>query len=410
ELNGNVTLSFVVLPTKTNSLFIDKITEMWTVVDHDGIEYKIIYCKKQGVGNRLRVNVKAIPLFFDKFDSDRIYDEYNEHMTAHRCFSLIFEGTGFNFILVDSFQAIQWEGYGGGETRLKCFKDALSRYGAEFRLVGNTVYLEKQIGRDTNFMYRHKLNASNIVKEIDASALYTYAKGYGDYEDGEKSDGGGWQNAKLVREYTSPFAQILGIRHAPPIKDGRIKDPETMDKKLKELVDNSLKISVSADIHDLRKQGYPLAQPELGDRVFLIDERIGLNTEVRVIEMSVTKNWKGEVIDLKLTFGSPGLLRRYQSNLRTATSQSNDLMEGRSKLPVSVLDEAVQIATRALQRAQTELIFENGIIARDKSDPNRLVLFNSEGIGISDDGGATFREAITADGFVLTAGAVGRLA
>src|SRR5690554_3961153 len=112
ELNGNVTLSFVVLPTTTNNLCINKITEMWTVVDHDGIEYKIIYCKKQGVGNRLRVNVKAIPLFFDKFDSDRIYEEYNEHMTAHRCFSLIFEGTGFNFILVDSFQAIQWEGFG----------------------------------------------------------------------------------------------------------------------------------------------------------------------------------------------------------------------------------------------------------------------------------------------------------
>src|SRR5690606_21443989 len=173
ELNGNVTLSFAILPTKTNSLFIDKITEMWEVVDEKDVTYKIIYCKKQGTGNRLRANIKAIPLFFDKFDSDRIYEEYNEHMTAHRCFSIIFAGTGFNFVLIDSFPAIQWEGFGGGDTRLKCFKDALNRYGAEFRFVGNTVYLEKQIGRDTNFMYRHKLNASNIVKEIDASALYT---------------------------------------------------------------------------------------------------------------------------------------------------------------------------------------------------------------------------------------------
>src|SRR5699024_1655434 len=41
--------------------------------------------------------------------------------------------------------------------------------------------------------------------------------------------------------------------------------------------------------------------------------------------------------------------------------------------------------------------------------PNRLVLLNSKGIGISKDGGNTFTEAITADGFVLTAGAIGRL-
>ena len=96
-----------------------------------------------------------------------------------------------------------------------------------------------------------------------------------------------------------------------------------MDKKLKELVDNSLKISVSADIHDLRKQGYPLPAG-VGRSGVLIDERIGLNTEVRVIEMSVTKNWKGEVIDLT-PFGAPGLLRRYQSNVRPHAI--NDLME-----------------------------------------------------------------------------------
>src|SRR5699024_2797046 len=75
----------------------------------------------------------------------------------------------------------------------------------------------------------------------------------------------------------------------------------------------------------------------------------------------------------------------------------------------SVLDEAVRIATESLQSAQTELEFNNGIIAREKGDPNRLVLLNSKGIGISKDGGNTFTEAITADGFVLTAGSIGRL-
>ncbi|MDR9792672.1 phage tail protein [Aeribacillus pallidus] len=406
ELNGNQSFSVMFVANKVNDIFIDNIDRMWEVVDHDGVTHKIIYVKKQGKGNRLTVEVKAIPLFFDKFDTMRIYTEYNEHMTAREFFSLVFADTGFDFVLVDSFEAVEWEGLGGGETRLSMFKKGLERYKCEFRIVGNTVYLESQIGRDTGFMYRHRLNASNIVQENDASEFYTYAKGYGDY-----SDEDGWQWANLIREYTSPLAQIpgIGIREAPPIMDGRITQVETMDEQLKTLVDESLKISVSADIHDLRRQGYALAQPELGDRVFLIDERIGLDTEVRVVQISITKDWKGNVIDLKLTFGTPSITKRYQSNIQTAVERVNEIMEGRTKIPFSVLDNAVIKATKELQGVMSELKVppNGGLMAVDKNDPNKIVVFNAAGIGISDDGGQTFRTAMTGSGIVadvITAG------
>lgn len=314
ELNGNRSLSCVIYATKVNKIFIKNISEMWVIVDHDDVEHKIVYCKKKGKGNSLEVDIKAIPLFFDTLDNDRIYEEYNEHMTAQVAFDRIFEGIGFSFVIVDHFDAVQWEGYGAGESKFETFKRAIDRYKAEFRIVGNTVYLENRIGIDTDFMYRHRLNASNIVQELDASELWTYAKGYGDYPDDEDS---GWKQANLVREYTSPLVQVIGMRHAPPIKDGRIKDVATMDAQLKKLVDGSLKISVSANIHILRKQGFD-GVPDLGDRVFLIDERIGLNVEVRVIDVELTRNWKGEIIDLKLTFGSEGLSKRHQTQMRSA--------------------------------------------------------------------------------------------
>lgn len=399
ELNGNQSASCTIYPTKVNALFIEKISEMWTLIDYDGIEHKVIYVKKQGEGSRLSVEVTAIPLFFDTLDTMRIYEEYNEHMTAQLAFTRIFSGTGFNFVLVDSFDAVQWEGFGGGESRLETFKRALERYRAEFRIMGNTVYLEKQIGRDTQFQYRYRLNASNIVKEIDGNSLWTYAKGYGDYEDG---DDGGWETAKLVREYMSPLANIIGIRHAPPIKDGRVTDQSTMDAALKELVDESLKISVSADIHDLRRQGYSLAQPELGDRVFIIDERIGLDDEVRVVHMNISRNWRGEVIDLQITFGSDGLTKRHQSNLQTAVREITEIMAGRRTLPMSAYDVAVINATEALKRITSELTTppNGGLLAIDKDNPNNVVLFNAAGIGVSVDGGASFKNSITGAGVV----------
>ena len=405
EVNGNQILSATIEFNDVNKAFIRNIAELWRIVDHNDVEHVIKYCRRRGVGDKMAVDVKGVPVFFDKLDNDRIYDRIDKHMTANEAFTRIFEDTGFTFVLVDSFAAVDWEGFGDGETKLESFKRALERYKCEFEITGNTVYLRRQIGRDTNIMYRHKLNASNIVQEIDANELWTFARGYGDYGDGE--GGEDWRDAKLIREYTSPLASILGIRHAPPIKNGNIKDPAFMDAQLKTLVDESLKISVSATIHDLRKQGYPYAQSQLGDRVFLIDERIGLNEEVRVVAQSITRDWKGDVVDAKITFGNVGVAKRYQSNLQTAVKNITGIIEGRGQLPYNALPNAIKAATEALLSAKTELKFEKGIIAIDPSNPNNLVIFNSAGIGVSRDGGQTFENAITYLGVntnLLTAG------
>lgn len=405
ELNGNQSLTATILPTKVNKLFINKIDKLWTITDHDDVAHKIVYFKKQGTGDTVTVNIKAIPLFFDDFNGARIYEEYNEHMTAQVAFTRIFADTDFTFVLVDSFSAVNWEGFGGGETKLETFKRALNRYKAEFRIVGNVIYLHKQIGRDTQFMYRYKLNASNIQQENDATALWTYARGYGDYGDGE--GGQDWQDAKLTREYTSPLAEILGKRDAPPIKNGNITTTTQMDSQLKELVDTSLKISVSATIHDLRKQGYALAQPEIGDRVFLIDERIDLNDEVRIVDISVKKDWQGNVLDLNLIFGSESITKRHQSNISTAIKNVNNWLSGKQKIPISIVDEAMKNAVNAIKSAQTELSFENGIWGTDPANPNYVTGMTSRGFMVSTDGGATAEVAITGDGIVadfITAG------
>src|SRR5690625_3820864 len=317
-------------------------------------------------------------------------------MTAQNAVNTIFNDSGYTFVLKGQFNAVEGEDFVGGETRLEMFKRALNRYKAEFELEGNTIYIDNLVGRDTSIMYRHRLNASNISQEIDASELWTYAKGYADYED---SEDGGWENARLEREYKSQLAQIIGIRHAPPIKDGRIKHKDVLDKQLKTLVEESLKISVTAGIHDLTKQGYPIAQAKNGDRVFVIDERIGLKEEVRVVKRKITRDWRGRILDINLTFGSQSIVKRHQSNLRNLSSTINDLLEGKIKLPYSVLDNAVIEATQALKDAETELSFsKNGILAIDKNNPNYVVLLNSAGIGVSTDGGNTFRNAITGRG------------
>src|SRR5699024_12387952 len=117
-------------------------------------------------------------------------------------------------------------------------------------------------------------------------------------------------------------------------------------------------------------------QSEVGDRVFLIDPRIGLDDEVRVVSQSKTRNWKGDVIDLDITFGSEKIAKRHQTNLTTAAKEINDLIAGRTKIPYSVLTAAEQAALKAINEARTELIFgtsdngDHGIIAQAIDEPN----------------------------------------
>lgn len=398
ELNGNCVFSAKIPPNKVNLTFLNRLSEMWTLVDDNETEYKVVYLKKQGEEQTLTAEIKAVPKFYDDFDNGRVYEEYNQSFTANACFATIFNGSGYVYQLNDSYNSLQWEGFGGGSTRLEMFKDALNRYGAEFKVLGKVVTIEPQIGVDLNVMYRHRLNASNIVQEVDASGFWTYAKGYGDFTEED-----GWQGAKLIREYTSPLASIpgIGVRHAPPLKDGRIKLSATMDSGLKTIVNESLKISVTADIHDLTKQKYPIAQSGLGDRVFLIDERIGLDAEVRVVNRSVLRDWRGNILDVQLTFGNQDITKRYQSNLDHAAKTINDLIEGREKLPINAMAQEVANVTSMILGVTSELdITPQGLIAKDKNNPNYVVVLNSAGLGVSTDGGTTFRNAITGRGIV----------
>src|SRR5699024_11784818 len=111
-------------------------------------------------------------------------------------------------------------------TRLEMFKRLIDRFSLEFYIVGKTVYLKKLIGNDTNFMYKYKLNASNVSKSIDASNYFTHIKGFENFEESAEDY---LKQDKLRREYTSPLASVLGVYEGKPIVDGRIKDTATMD-------------------------------------------------------------------------------------------------------------------------------------------------------------------------------------
>lgn len=400
RVNGEKVIEFTAIPMPENESTFDLIVEEAST-NALGDKYIIKKLTEQSRGKTYIKNVTAIHKFFVDLINKQQPKVHNGSITFNNYMNLVFEDTGYTFVAVDSFPAREFENL-GNDNRLALLQKGLERWGAEFELVGNQVRFYHQIGNDTDFQFRYGHNIKAINVDIDTTNLATRIRGTGDPELG------------IEAEYTSPNSAIYGIIDAPPVNDERFKSEETLLEEMKRRLIDEPEISITVDFVDLRAAGYPYTVPNEGDRVWLIYEPMNdLLIETRIMEIVEYFKYDEEndefvVIKTEVTLSNhkKTFAGTMFDNVR---KQLRQIVNDDGIIRYSALDEAVKIATEALHSAQTELEFNNGIIAREKTDPNRLVVLNSAGLGISKDGGNTFQEAITADGFVLSVGAVGRL-
>ena len=395
ELNGQEDIELTIHQQKNNNLDLKTVDKLWEL-DYNNITYKIVYVKQQTRGNGFYLNVRATPLFYWEFDKSILHENHDGSHTANEAFRRVFEGTGYNYVLVDFSPSLEWEGFGKGSTRLEMFKRLIDRYGYEFTINGSTVTMRHLVGNDTNFMYKHKLNASNVSRATDASAMFTHIKGFGNFDEGEEDY---FNNAKLKREFTSPLASILGKWEGQPIVDGRMKQQSTLDEAMQKAVEDSLEISVEGTLHDIRKMGYDIAVPTKGDRVWLLDERIDLEQEIRVYSVKTTYDERDNIIDCQVTFGSQSIRERHKASINSLSKNFADLLTGQLKLPVISLEKIGRDMINAIHAASSEIVFGDfGMMAISKTNPNHVFGVNSEGWYISQDGGRTPKTIATAQG------------
>ena len=399
ELNGNEDLELHIPQQKNNSLDLLTIDKLWEF-DYNNIIYKAVNIKRQTRGNSFNLNVRAMPLFYWEFSKSIIHENNDGSHTANSAFRTVFDGTGFNFVLVDFSPSVTIEGFGKGANRLELFKRLLDRYNYEFIIQGRTVYMHHRIGNDTNFIYKYKLNASNVSSTTDASEYFTHIKGFGNFEEGEEDY---FNNAKLKREYTHPLADIVGKWEGSPIVDGRVTQTSTLDEAMAQAVEESLAVTIEGTLHDVRKI-YDIAVPVKGDRVWLQDERINLEQEIRLHKIVTTYDEKDNIIACDVTFGSQSIGERHKANINSLSKRFADLLTGKLKLPIISLEQIGMDMINAIHAASSEITFGDfGMMAISKTNPNHVFGVNSEGWYISQDGGATPKTIATAEGIYADA-------
>lgn len=391
RVNGEKTLAFVALPDSRDE-------EAWAYVDTEskvnflGDEFIIKQNNEKGVGNQSIKQIEAVHSFFDVMINCFQYDLHSGSQTFFAALTRVFDPTPYNFSIIDSFGAETFENF-GRENCLSLFQTVLQRYGSEFELIGNTVRLKRQIGADTGFQFRWKHNVKAIDKSVDTKSLATVIKGFGGTPDEDDV-------YPIQETHTSDNIAIFGEKIAEAIYNESLSTSPGMKAHLEKVLIDEPQLSITVDITDrdrFRNEG---------DRGYIIYEPMKIKVSARVVEVQETyeyidKQWK--VVNTNVTLSNlKEKLTDQNTRFAQASKRVDRLFEGRESLPYNVLPEAVRIASEAINNSLTEIQYPpgQGIVLQDPNNPNRLIRLTSAGIGISDDGGVTYRTAMTGVGIV----------
>ncbi|WP_345772305.1 phage tail protein [Mammaliicoccus sp. P-M58] len=408
KLNDEGQLTFEIIENESNYDVIKSISKFWTIRNVDGIndleEYKIILIDRDSIGTRQRVSVVAREKHLDDLMAKRIHDSYTGSLSASRYFEIVFEDTGYKFTISQSVGSSRWENLGEGDSRFEMFQDGLKRYGLEYEYnpKTKTYALRPSVQNEVKYYISTKINANNLKIEEDASEGYTWIQGFGDFEENSK-----YQDAFLQVKYVHPLADVIGMREAPPVIDGRITKENTMKARLEEVIDNSIKVSLSLDFIALRED-FPSAIPKVGDVVPIRDDVTDVFDSVRIIEVTTTRDVNNEIIKQDVVLGEFRRRDRYRKSANKASKAINQIESsgglgglggGLAKTITNVTSkvDALNYSTRdIIDMANSLNANAEGISAGD--DTNR-VYFNSDGsIQKSNDGGETKQTIIDSNG------------
>lgn len=370
----------------------DNLSKGWTLTFLDE-DYVVVTFTKNDKDNT--VAFSAVQAFFYKMSKTGFYETWNGSHPFDNYLDALFAGIGYTYDNTASVAAFEKQNWGMSD-RLSLFNDIIDQANVEFSVEGTVVHVVPAMGSDLSTIVRKKFNLDTAEIQTDNTSFATYGRGYGVYSNPDDTT-----SQRLEVEYKSPLYDYyypkFGAIEAVPVADERYTIADNLLAAVKDKVDNSWAISLTLNLVDLQSVGYNYAMANPGDYITVIDESINFSDEVRIIKVTSDYDIRGTRTKTEVECGSLS----FAEQQKTSQSTLSNVAAGKIPMPNEWLTSQVQLATNNLLAARTELNFtDQGIIAVDKSDANKVVILNSAGVGVSTDGGQTFNSAITADGVV----------
>lgn len=318
EVLGDFTLSFASFFTPENeghSLLTEE-----SIVAYDGHNFRI----KQVTTTRNTKRVTAVHTYFDNADK-RKYDIYGGTHTFNEFMTYTLAGTGWTFVNVDVTGYAFIPNF--GNDNVVSLVDALcGAFNCEFKInADNTLTFAKEIGPNNDAVYRFKSNILTLTHDVDTTKLKTVIKGTG--------------ANNLNVTYTSPNASIFGERHAEPFEDDEYFDATELGKRLASEIIDYPEVTIELDTLELTEK-------ELGERVWLIYEPLGIEFQTRILAKTTRTPRTLSTVVIGNTLGKSGTKDFAEVNIdidenakqfRSKIEQTND----RITLEVEEVDASI---------------------------------------------------------------------
>lgn len=323
-VNGEKSLSGTIY---TNDEILEGIGCGWRL-EFENEKYCLTYVYPIDEGNRIVVEFDAVHEFFFDLNKKVVYSELNGSNTAKAYLDLIFNGSGYSYVIEVNIPAFEKEGF-GMRNQLDLFKEFISDTGVEFSVSGKVVRILEKVGSNLSTIVKKGFNLNELRIEKDPGSFITYKKGFGAWHDDDDHSKG-----RLEVEYLSPLASVYGKLEGDPIIDERYKVASNFETRLKNDVELSYGISVDIDMEDLTKAGYEYEQPHEGDYIMAINKDLGFEQKIRIMSYETSYDTDGNIIDHKVACGSDNIIRKsikedddfrkeIQAGLEGAISTSN---------------------------------------------------------------------------------------
>lgn len=255
EVNGSLQVKFTSFSVENNPGH--ELAKEESVISVEGYDFRI----KQMKENRNRKDVTAISTFYDLVGV-RQENIYGGTRTFNEFATFVFTNTGWTFTSTD-VTGIKFIANFGNDNVIKLVQALCAAYECEYKIMPNKhIIFSKQIGGDYDAQYRYGHNVQALSKSVDTTNLRTRITGYG---------GNG-----LKVTYTSPNHTIFGIIDADPIHDERYTQSDSMLEHLKRNLVDYPEATFELDSVELTNK-------ELGERVWLIYEPMGIEFQTRVL-------------------------------------------------------------------------------------------------------------------------------
>lgn len=263
ELNGSFTLTF------TSYRHVDNpghdLIMQEGFIEYDGYRFRIKQLRRQ----MNSIQVSCLSTYYDNADVYK-YDIYGGTHTLSEFVTYVLANTGWTWtaINIDVGQSKLIPNFGQNNViqLIEILKGVFEfEVGIERN---NQIVVSNKLGPDNDSQYRYGHNVISLTESIDTTKLKTYIEGFG-------------ANGIHVT-YTSPYASNpgIGIRHAEPIYEDSYTDANALLDHIKtQLYDHPDSIIELDDAILINK--------ELGERVWVIHERMGIEYQTRVVSRRI---------------------------------------------------------------------------------------------------------------------------